>query len=164
MTSVKRCSSLHHTKSMLLLGAKAKIKDWKIHEEIRSPMKESSESTQKCSGLLYWSVRLSTWKTELLYCHYHTALDITDMSQLCLSVHVVKSPQLNSWAILSVHGVSIFSLKQVWDHSSQVFLPWWAKLSYTVSPFPQAKSTVGDSHHSVAGIWEFLFCKNEKQL
>lgn len=112
-------------------------------------MKESSESTQKDGGLLYWSVRPSTWKTELLYCHYHTALDITDMSQLCLSVHVVKSPQLNSWAILSVHGVSVFSLKQVWDHSSQVFLPWWAKLSYTVSPFPQAKSTVGDSHHSV---------------
>lgn len=84
-------------------------------------------------------------------CHYHTALCITDRSQICLSVHVVKSTQLNSWATLSVHGVSIFSLKQVWDHSSQIFFPWWAKLSYIVFPFPQAKSTVGDSHHSIAG-------------
>lgn len=114
--------------------------------------------------LICQTFHVNTQKTELLYYHCHTALWITDMSQLCLSVHVVTSPQLNSWAIPSVHGVSICSLKQVWDHSSQIFFPWWAKLSYIVCPFPQAKSTVGDSHHTVAGTCKFLLCKTEQHL
>lgn len=58
VTSVKGPSSLHHTKSMLLLGAKAKDQGLKYSwEEIRFPasVRESkcSESTQKRNGLLY---------------------------------------------------------------------------------------------------------------
>lgn len=156
---------------MLLLGAKAKHQGLKYSwEEICFPasVRESkcSESIQKWNGLLYWSVGPSMWIHEKLNCSTAIATLLCELqtSQLCLSVHVVTSPQLNSWAIPSVHGVSICSLKQVWDHSSQIFFPWWAKLSYIVCLFPQAKSTVGDSHHTVAGTCKFLFCKTEQHL
>lgn len=144
-------------KSTLLLGTSAKDEGMGFaltflwQKANVQPTEKAVDDSTDLSG--HW---VDVLKTELLLGHYHTALCITDVSQLYLSVHVVKSPQLNSWAILSVHTASIFSLKQVWDHSSQIFFPWWDKLSYIVSPLPQAKSTVGDSHRSVADMRNFI--------
>lgn len=108
--------------STLLLGTSAKDK-WMgfalplLWQKANvQPTKKAVDDSTDLSG--HW---VDVLKTELLLGHYHTALCVTDVSQLYLSVHVVKSPQLNSWAILSVHTASIFSLKQVWDHPSQIF-------------------------------------------
>lgn len=125
---MKGSSSLHHTK--LLLGTEAKDQGLRHSRKNKNscwPASERNKMLWVCAKMQWIIVQIcepfhvDPCKAELLCCHYQRVLCITDVSQICSSVHVVRSPQLNSWAILATHGRSIFSLKQVWDHSSKYF-------------------------------------------
>lgn len=114
---------------------KAALGKWREDQGLRHSRKKKSCWRASGRKKMFWVCAKMQWiivqicesfhvdpcKAELLCCHYQCALCITEVSQICSSVHVVRSPQLNSWAILATHGWSIFSLKQVWDHSSKYF-------------------------------------------
>lgn len=127
VTSNKRLSPLPQIKSMLLWGAKGKDPGLEYRrEEICSAEKGLLWGSTNAPGLCKQITDLSAHPRGCM--EHWTAVHCFVISQLCLSVRGVKSPPLNSWAILSVHGVSFCSLKQVWDHFSRAFLPCCAKL------------------------------------